>query len=157
MITQLWEAADFVRRIHTQFRFGKLSRAPLRLLRFEVRGELVECEWMVRPMDPWDETLPKDMGLRNQTLQALQDALALRELLFEVLPAAQAAKFRAYRQAAGGSTELVITGNSSRKDKSPLRVASIAMRAKLCGLHFSLDDGVLEPLSAKGRKLEFAT
>jgi len=78
-------------------------------------------------------------------------------LLFEVLPAAQTAKFRAYRQVAGGSTELVITGNSSRKDKSPLRVASIAMRAKLCGLHFSLDDGVLEPLSAKGRKLEFAT
>jgi hypothetical protein len=157
VITNLWEAADFVRRLHTQFRFGKLSRAPLTLLRFEVRGELVECEWMVRPMDPWDEALPRDIGLRNQTLQALQDALALRELLFEILSAAQTAKFRAYRQSSGGSTELVITGNSSRKDETPLRVASTAMRAKLCGLHFSLDDGVLQPLSAKGRNFEFAT
>jgi len=157
VITELWDAADFIRRVHKQLRFGKLSRLPLRLLRFEMRGETVECEWMVRPMDPWDEALPRDIGLRNQTLQALQDAMALRELLFEILPTAQTAKFRAYRRAAGGLTELVITGNSSRQDQSPLRVASVAMRAKLCGLHFSLDDGVLEPLSVKDGKFGFAT
>ena len=43
---QLWEAADFIRNVHRRLRFGDLSRAPLKLLRLEVRGEEAECEWM---------------------------------------------------------------------------------------------------------------
>ena len=64
----LWEAADFVRRTHRRLRFGELSRAPLRLLRFELRGQEAECEWMARPPDPWDADLPPAIARRNQTL-----------------------------------------------------------------------------------------
>jgi len=35
---QLWEAADFVRNLRRRLRFGELSRAPLKLLRLELRG-----------------------------------------------------------------------------------------------------------------------
>ncbi len=154
---QLWDAADFVRRVRRQLRFGTLSRAPLRLLRLELRGDKAECEWMVRAPDPWDCDLPIAVAQQNQTLQALGDALLVRELLFDMLPDTHTAKFRVYRPAAGASAKLIITGTVTREDRPPLRVASEAMRAKLCGLHFRLEDGVLEPLLIEERNLKFAT
>src|SRR6266849_2702735 len=94
----LWEAADFVRRVRRQLRFGELSRAPLQLLRLELRGEIAECEWFARPPDPWDADLPAGMAERNQTLQALRDAMRIREFIFEMLSEVRSAKFRVYRQ-----------------------------------------------------------
>lgn len=152
----LWQAADFVRHIRRQLRFGALSRAPLNLLRLELRGDLAECEWMARPPDPWDADLAPIIGRRNQTMQALRDAMAIRELMFDMLSSIRKAKLRVYRQT-GASAELIITGTVSRDDQPPLRVSSVVMRAKLCGLHFSLDDGVLETLQPKTSSLEFAT
>ena len=153
----LWEAADFIRRARRQLRFGELSRAPLRLLRLELRGDLAECEWMARPPDPWDVDLKPGVAQRNQTLQALQDALAVRELMFDMLSEVRSARFRVYRQSAADSAELIITGTGEREDQPPLRVTSVAMRAKLCGFHFSLEDGVLKALPPKERSFGFAT
>jgi len=152
----LWQAADFVRRVRRQLRFGALSRAPLKLLRLELRGDLAECEWMARDPDPWDADLGVVVGRRNQTMQALRDAMAIRELMFDMLSNIHTAKLRVYRQA-GTSAELIITGTVSREDQPPLRVTSVVMRAKLCGLHFSLDDGVLEAIQPRNGSLEFAT
>jgi hypothetical protein len=45
---KLWEVADFVRSRRRQMRFGKLSRAALRLLRLEPREDAMECGWMTR-------------------------------------------------------------------------------------------------------------
>jgi hypothetical protein len=145
----LWQAADLVRRMRRRLRFGGLSRAPLRLLRLELRDATAECEWMARPPDSWDADLPASEAQRNQTLQALQDALAVRELIFDALSEIRTAKFRVYRLSAMGSAELIITGEVSREDQGPFRVSSVVMRAKLCGFHFSLEDGVLEPLHIK--------
>ena len=156
VLEQLWEIADFARRVSRRLRFGKFSRATLKMLRFEWRGELVECEWMIRPPDAWDKDLPDSVARRNQTLQAIRDALILREILFQSLQGVKSAKFRAYRPSANGSTELVITGLVSRDDNPP-RVASETMRAKLLGLQFTLDDGVLEALPVKDRHWNFAT
>ncbi len=154
---QLWEMADFLRRLSRQLHFGKFSRAPLKMLRFEWRGEIAECEWMIRPPDPWDSDLPDEIARRNQTLQALCDALVIREILFETVGSVKNARFRAYRATTNGATELVITGTVSRDDTPPPRVASEAMRAKLFGLQFVLDDGVLEPVTAKDSQWNFAT
>jgi hypothetical protein len=41
---------------------------------------------------------------------------------------------------------LIIEGAVARDDAAPAGIKSIAMRAKLQGLHFWLDDGMLEPL-----------
>src|ERR1700716_456367 len=79
---QLWEIADFVRNLHRRLRFGELSRAPLKLLRLELRGDEAECEWVARPADPWDSFLPPSVGERHASLQALEDSLAVRNLLF---------------------------------------------------------------------------
>ena len=154
---QLWQMADFVRKVSRQLRFGKFSRSPLKMLRFEWRGDAAECEWMIRPPDVWDRDLPEANVRRDQTLQALRDAMILREILFGVMCDVKTARFRAYRPAANGSTELVITGTVSREDDPPPRVASEAMRAKLLGLQFTLDDGVLEALPVKERNWNFAT
>ncbi len=153
----LWEATDFVRRVRRRLRFGELSRAPLQLLRLELRADLAECEWMARPPDPWDVDLEAGVAERNQTLQALQDALALRELMFEMLSEIRSAKFRVYRPLATDSAELIITGTVAREDEPPLRVSSVAMRAKLYGFHFSLEDGVLKALPPKEHSFGFAT
>ncbi len=154
----LWEAADFLRRLRRQFRFGELSRAPLRLLRLELQGDRAECEWIARPPDPRELDLRTADAQRTQTLQALRDALAVRELMFDMLSEIRSAKFRVYRESAvSASAELIITGNVTREDQAPLRVSSVAMQAKLCGFHFSLEDGVLQALPIKERSFRFAT
>ncbi|MBZ5547221.1 MAG: hypothetical protein LAO22_04525 [Acidobacteriia bacterium] len=156
-MTPLWEAADFIRRVRRRLLYGELSRAPLRLLRLELRGDVAECEWIARPPDPWDADLPPGVAERNQTLQALRDAMKIRDIMFEMLSEIRSAKFRVYRQSAAEAAELIITGTVAREDQPPPRVSSVAMRAKLCGFHFSLEDGVLKALPPKDRSFGFAT
>ena len=146
----LWEAADFVRNLHRQLRFGELSRASLKLLRLELRGDEAECEWMARPPDPWDAYLPPGVGQHHASLQALEDSLAVRNLLFYAIPSLSKAVFRVYREAEGEHAELIITGTVTREDQAAANVCSLAMRAKLCGLRFWLTDGVLGTFHSEG-------
>lgn len=146
---QLWEAADFVRNLRRRLRFGELSRAPLKLLRLELRGEEAECEWLARPADPWDADLPTGFGERHASLQALEDCLAVRRLLFSALPSIRKAVFRVYRGVEAEHVELVITGTVTREDQAAANVCSLAMRAQLCGLRFWLADGVLGRFQSK--------
>jgi len=150
----LWEAGDFLRRVRARMRFGKLSRAPLRLLRLEVRGEAAECEWLARPADIWAATLPRPVRERDASLQALQDAIAVREMLFDTLSEVRTADLRAFRQSAREPPELIIIGSATREEPSVSRVASPAMRAKLYGFRFRLDDGILEPLEVEDGGLQ---
>lgn len=145
MMRHLCEIGDFVRRIRIQTRFGELSRARLKLLRFEVRGSEAECNLLARPADPWDAGLPARIADRNVSVQALKDAMSVRALLFRILPDLSKAALRVYRLS-GESLELVITGVVRRDEQAPSTVRSLAMRAKLCGLQFWLDDGILESL-----------
>ena len=84
---QLWEVADFLRRMRSEMRFGEISRAPLRLLRLELRmtGTL-ECDWITRPPDVWDSSLQRPDQDRNESQQILSDAIAVRNLVFDALP-----------------------------------------------------------------------
>src|SRR5262245_48174039 len=91
---QLCDIRDFVVRLRAQMRFGRLSRASLRLLRLEWRGEHVECDWVARSQDDWDQGLPG--GDRNTSLQALEDAIEMRDLLFFVMKDISSATFRVY-------------------------------------------------------------
>jgi hypothetical protein len=142
----IWETADFVRKLRARMRFGELSRAPLKLLRLELRGDLAACEWMARPPDPWDSDLPSGVGERHASWQALQDSLAVRGLLFSAMPDVSVAVFRVYRQAGGGDLELIISGTVSRREQVAHNIRSLAMRAKLCGFRFRLEGGVLGTL-----------
>ena len=138
--------ADFVRGIKIERRFGELSRAPLKLLRLQIQGERAEVEWLARSSDEWDANLPWRVREQNFSLQALQDAIALREMLFELLPDVHEAEFRAFRQSACEPPRMIIFGRVIREAPDVLRVTSPAMRAKLYGLQFQLHDGVLGPL-----------
>lgn len=147
---QLWDAADFLRKLRRQMRFGQLSRAPLRLLRFEVRGEIAECEWMARPADPWDADLPPGARGRNASSQALEDSLGLREMLFVAMPNVSSAVFRVYRAVekaeAGAEPELIIVGTVERDEVVAGNIRSLAMRAQLFGFRFWMDNGILGTL-----------
>ncbi len=145
----LWNASEFVRKLRSQMRFGERSRAPLRLLRLEVREDVAECEWLARPNDLWDADIPAALRSQNELFQALRDALSVREALFDSLPEVRCAAVKVYRKNAELAQELIITGVISREDEPPPRLSSLVMRAKLCGLRFSLSDGVLESLSAE--------
>jgi hypothetical protein len=143
MIKQLCDIRDTVFRLQMQLRFGRLSRAPLRILRLEWRGDHANCDWVARAQDAWDEDLPERVGNSNVSLQALEDAIGVRDLLLSALPDISSATLRVYRECPDGSLELIITGNVTRSERFFYRVHSLAMRAKLYGFQFFLNEGAL--------------
>jgi hypothetical protein len=151
----LSEIGLFVRAQKIQMRFGELSRAPLRLLRFELRGETAECDWLARPADKWDADVARCVYESNVSTQALKDVMDVRELLFSALPEVESASLRVFRNSVAGEPELIITGKVTRDQEKMRRVSSLAMRAKLLGLHFWLQDGVLEALQSEECAMSF--
>ena len=144
----LLDAAEFLNKVRRKLRFGAFSREPLLLLRFEWRGDSVECDWLMRPADQWDKDLPAHLARENQTLQALRDALSLREVIFKSFPAVITAELRMFRPDPLHRLELVMTGSVSRSNETFERVASIAMRARLFGFHFNVEQGELGRLTS---------
>jgi hypothetical protein len=142
----LTEIANFLRRTRGQLRSGELSREPLQLLRVEWRGDLLECDWLMRPVDPWDKYLPPELATENQTLQALRDALKLRAIIFRSFPAVGLAQLRMFRADKNHQLELVMTGNVNRWDEEFHRVPSVMMRAKMCGFQFTVAEGAIHGL-----------
>ena len=151
----LWEVADLVREVRREMRFGEISRAPLRTLRVEIRHDTVECDWMARPLDIWDTGLRRSVRDRNESVQALLDAITVRNLVFDALPKIDCAVLRAFRQHSSEPPELILLGTVFRDVPDPTRVGSLAMRAKLLGFCFNLDDGVLRALHVGDRTEEF--
>jgi hypothetical protein len=149
MVARLCEVGSFVRRLRAQLRFGELSRAPLQLLRLEVQTSSAECEWIARPADRWDSALQTGVAERNASTQALTDAIQIRELLFLALPNLRSAVVRVFRHSANEKPQLIIEGTVAREQRVSTSIRSLAMRAKLFGLHFRLTDGVLEDLPSE--------
>jgi hypothetical protein len=146
----LADIADLLQRARKRVRDGGLSREPFLLLRVGGRGDSVECDWMMRSVDPWDKYLPEHLATENQTLQSLRDALKLREIVFRSFPAVGMAHLRMFRADAEHQLELVMTGSVNRTDEVLHRVPSVMMRARLCGFHFNVREGSLRgmvPLS----------
>jgi hypothetical protein len=145
-----WEVADFVRRLRREMRFGELSRAPLRLLRLELSGDRVACDWIARPPDVWDASLRQRERERKESEQTLLDAIRVRDLLFDALPQVESAVLRAFRSSAAREPpDLILTGTAGRETPPILRVSSLVMRAKLYGFQFELKDGILQMLGGK--------
>jgi hypothetical protein len=149
MIRQLCDLHNALIRFRVQMRFGRLSRAPLRLLRLEWSGGRIECDWVAREHDEWDADLRRPLSEANASLQALEDAMLVRELLFYTFPDLSSGTLRVYRQFGEESAELIIAGTVSKPEPSRWTVRSLAMQAKLCGFHFSLDNGKLNPIQVE--------
>lgn len=145
-MSALLDTSIFVSLTRRKMRLGELSREPLRLLRLEWKGDSVECDWLMRSGDPWDIYLPAHLARENQTLQALRDALDLRDSIFRCFPAVEHACLRMFRADPERRLELVMTGSVSRTNEVLHRVASVAMRARLCGFSFTLAEGDLKSM-----------
>jgi len=145
----IFDLGNFVRQWRSRLKYGELSRAPLGLLRIEMREDHAACDWLARRPDVWDSSIPRNRGSQLESEQALRDAIGVSQLLFGVLPEVDEAQFRAFRQSAREPPGLIIAGNLRRESPSVLRVPSLAMRAKLYGFHFWLEDGVLLPLDGE--------
>jgi hypothetical protein len=151
---QLWQVADFLRATRREMRFGELSRAPLRMLRIELRDDALECDWVARPADIWDLSLRRAVRDRNESMQTLLDAIALRNLAFDALPGIDCAVLRVFRQPTHEPLDMVLLGTVSREMPEIHRVNSLVMRAKLYGFCFHLEEGVLKPLRMGNRATE---
>jgi hypothetical protein len=144
---QICGVSRFLRELRTDLRFGRLSRAPLLLIHFELWHDAALCDWIARDQDPWDVDLARDIGRRHASLQALKDAIDIRSLIFAALPDLATARMRVFRKSMNRTRELIITGNVRRHESAFRGVHSLAMRAKLVGFRFCLDNGVLSRLS----------
>jgi hypothetical protein len=153
---QLWEFGYAARALRARMKFGEVSRAPIRFSKLEWRFEEAECHWIARQPDPWDVDLPADIRARHASLQALKDAIVVRGILFSALPEVERAELRAYRLSPTEPSELIISGAVTRDGEAVRKVASVAMRAKLLGFRFLMEDGVLEPLRVEDQHLQVA-
>ncbi len=152
----LWQVGDFIRRMRREMRFGELSRAPLQFLRLELRDETLACDWMARPPDIWDVDLRQAARDRNASIQALADAIAVRDLAFDALPNLHEAALRAFRpSSAREPPELIIAGTICRDDPQVHERASLVMRAKLMGFRFCLNEERLEPMPGDEFEMSF--
>jgi hypothetical protein len=143
---QFCNVSHFLSRLHVQLRFGELTRAPLKLLRLQMFEDSVECEWLARAPDLWDSDLPRQVGQRHSSLQTLRDAIDVRSLLFQTFPEAETAYLQVYRDTSNLTREMIVTGCSQRNDHSSRAVHSLAMRAKILGFRFRLEDDILYKL-----------
>jgi len=151
----LWDFVDCLRLMRRQMRFGHFSRAPLRILQVELRGQAAACDWVARSPDAWDTDLPHRARERNASRQALQDALAVRDLLFHELPEIESAVLRAFRQPAREPPELIINGTVDRQAEDVQGIDSLMMRARLYGLQFYLHDERLQPLQIEDQEFRW--
>jgi hypothetical protein len=145
-VTEILETGNFIRRVRSAMRLGKFSRERLNLMRIEVRTNEAACDWIARPVDIWDADLPRHIRERHYAMQTIEDALTMREILFDTFGGIHAAELRAYQRSDHDEPELVMTGTAYRNDEQPARTIATAMRAKLLGFRFSLTDGALERL-----------
>ncbi len=144
---ELINAANCLRSTRGRMLSGEFSREPLQLLRLEWKNGSVECEWLMRPPDKWDSDLPSYLVEEHQTLQALRDAMSLRNVVFASFPDVDRAELRMFRKEANGETELMMTGTVLRDDSVLPRAGSVAMQAMLCGFRFCLVEGVLKSMN----------
>ncbi len=149
LVKQLFKASEFLRGLRVQMRFGELTRAPLRLLRLQMLGEAVECDWLARSLDPWDADLSRKAKQRHASLQALRDAIDVRALLFHLIPHVETAYFRVFRESSDNDREIIIIGWTQRNDNASRDVHSLVMRAKVLGFRFDLEGDTLRKVSAK--------
>lgn len=49
---QFCSVSHFFLALRLQLRFGELSRAPLRLIRLQIKETHAECDWIARTQDP---------------------------------------------------------------------------------------------------------
>lgn len=143
----IFDAADFLRNGRRKLRFSELSRAPLHLLRLEVTESTVRCDWFMRPPDQWDADLPAAVRENNQSMQAVLDAMRVRELLFATFKTISVAELQVFRPSDGETPELVMAGTVRREDEVPTRIGSIVMQAILLGFRFTFSNGTLMAMS----------
>jgi len=143
---QFLNVGYFLHGLRVRMRFGEISRAPLQLLRLNILGEIVKCDWLARSPDPWDRDLPSGIRERHASLQTLRDAIDVRALLFNTMPHIATADFRVYREAPNHSREMVMTGCVQRNDNTSRDVHSLAMRAKVLGFRFYLEGDTLRKI-----------
>lgn len=134
---------EIFKAIRKHLRHGEYSRMPLQLRRFKVMRDELECEWFMRQPDPWDIHLPPRVRQEHITLQALRDALKMRELIFRAFPWVQSAELRTYRELQTDELVLMMTGSVQRETEVSPRIISLVMQAKLFGFRFSMDGEAL--------------
>jgi hypothetical protein len=146
LFRQLRRASHFLSDLKHSLHYGELSRAPLRLLRFQIVEGIAECDWMARAHDPWDEDLSRNTQLRHASLQAIHDAIDIRMLLFDSFPDLETASVRVFRESANYTPEMILAGTVQRNDQSARNIHSIIMRAKILGFRFCLENDALKKI-----------
>jgi hypothetical protein len=128
-------------------------------MRLQLQDEKADCDWLARAPDEWDAALRPLVREQQASLQALHDAIGVREMLFDALPGIRTGELRAFRQSAREPPYPIIIGTVTREEptENVKKIASVAMKAKLFGFKFWLQDGVLVPLESMERRLGFAT
>ena len=147
---ELWEAGEFIRKLRRRMFYGEFSRGHLRLLRLEVRTDGAELNWLARPADVWAVNLPRHIRDRDISLQAVKDAIGLRDLFFAALTDVEVAEFKAFRQEGRESAQANDFRDGDARHAGPSQIEFSGHESEAVRLPFS--DGRRSPGTAGFRR-----
>jgi hypothetical protein len=113
----------------------------------EIHPDRVEFDCLARAGDPWDRDIAERLARRHLTLQVMHDAIDLRTILFQTMPSVDAARIRIFRDSEDNERELILFGHTHRNDHSARGVHSLAMRARILGFHFRVENEFLKAIA----------
>lgn len=147
LFNQVSRVSAFLRRFRLRLNYGGLSRAQIKLLRFELEGVSVKCHWLARQHPAVERGQANEQQRLHYSMQVLKDAIDIRSMLFESLPQIEEGYLEVYRNASISLIqERIVLGYVQRNDHSSRNLHSIERRARNLGFNFQLESGDLQPL-----------
>ena len=140
---QLCDAGLFLRQLRMQLRFGELTRRLFGFFIFKFTDSIAECDWVARQQDPWDAVSIRRHWSTPRFATGIKGCD--RHPLVALCHSAGYRLWLVCASIANSShpREVIIIGDVRRRDSTFRSVHSIAMRAKLIGFRFSMEDGML--------------
>jgi hypothetical protein len=125
-------------------RRGEVRSDGLVLLDASVK---LTVSWRVRGIHPWDRDLPEERIAVQLLDQTPHDTEAAVERIFAAFPEASTLKLNVLENDPG-SNRVVITGAVDRSDVGRCDSSSIAMRVRMLGINYRVENQRLEVLKS---------
>jgi hypothetical protein len=150
---------SLLRNLRAAWKLRRVRRALGNALALHRRGEVrpdglsllegfikLTVSWRARDIHPWDRDLPEDRAvgrLLDQTLHDTEDAV---ERIFSAFPEASTLELNVFEKEPA-SNKVIMSGLVERSDVGRCESSSIAMRLRMLGINYCVEDQRLDAIA----------